>query len=312
MCLRRKSSPGYKTCAPCRKAASEYSTKRYEEQRAARRCARSGCPNPATGWLCDEHKALRKQRRSGKLLSSPTRAAKTAATRATKTATAPAAITPAAKPAATPVTKPATTAVAKPAITPVAKPAAIEVAKPAAATAAVKTAAPSDIGTTKTAETRPEATALPPSVLVRRPPGSDGPRDPVTIAHEVMSQAHRRDPRMPSDEDLDRLARAFVASARPLHRQLYISLTAAKQFAASHGFDDVEAARRRLQVLLDSAHPTERRLDIWRARHADGADISVRVDRDTSGTDLLVVVGIINVRGVTRATTSRNGHRAGS
>jgi len=104
------------------------------------------------------------------------------------------------------------------------------------------------------------------------------------------------DSAMPSDEDLDRLARAFVDMAKgpPDSRRLYVSFSAAQQFGKKRGIRDPEGARRQLTALLLHARPTSSPA-VWRVRR-DGQDVTARIARDEEGgTDLLVVVAA-NVR----------------
>jgi hypothetical protein len=121
-------------------------------------------------------------------------------------------------------------------------------------------------------------------------------RSPLAIAHDIMSQARTHDSAMPSDEDLDRLARAFVDMAKgpPDSRRLYVSFSAAQQFGKKRGIRDPEGARRQLTALLLHARPTSSPA-VWRVRR-DGQDVTARIARDEEGgTDLLVVVAA-NVR----------------
>jgi len=63
VCLRRWATVGHSTCRICREAIAEYSAKRYAERRDAGECTRSGCNEPASGYLCETHAEERRQRR---------------------------------------------------------------------------------------------------------------------------------------------------------------------------------------------------------------------------------------------------------
>lgn len=61
VCVRRKPSPGHATCRPCLKRMREYSATRYSQRRAQGLCKQ--CGQPADGYLCEEHAALRRSQR---------------------------------------------------------------------------------------------------------------------------------------------------------------------------------------------------------------------------------------------------------
>jgi hypothetical protein len=135
-------------------------------------------------------------------------------------------------------------------------------------------------------------------------------RAPEQIAHAILQQAGRvddADREMPSDEDLAVLARAYLAQIDPAtvdRARLFVSLAAAKEFAAAtgRGPEGLEAARRELAEHLLRAKRSTEDPTSWRVRpHPDGGSplaLSLRVGPDPEHPELLVVtrVGVRDFR----------------
>jgi len=284
VCLKRKATPGNKTCRQCRAKMAAYDAKRRAERLAAK--TEVADPPSATD-------------RAKRPVDAPKPRPAAKGTRSASAAPRPPlAVTPAEAPrvpaptqqaapvgAAAPTARRATTAVAR------------EFWETWSEEKSARNAEP-------LADRRPSAApavraAAPPPVAPAPPAAS---RDPLAIAQDVMAQSGRRNAVRPSDDELLRMARELhqLRKRPPDASQLHVSDRAARQFADRIGIAEPEAARRQLAALLRNAHPTDKSPGVWRAREGKhGPDISVRVARDDeSGTGLLVVVGIIGMRNV--------------
>jgi hypothetical protein len=325
ICLKRKCTPGlssrgkpYTTCRTCRKKLAEYDQRRTqqrlqseEQHLKSEKQPKRQRPEPKAEKY--QAVAIRRRTSAALVVTESTGAAKPAVAHAKPAAPAKRTDTPA-KPAAV-AAKPATAA-AKPVAETVLATAPAALATASAAAAAQPAAAPAPV----TAPASSAATAVTPAAATAsgavrvRPAAPTGPmpasvkpaavsvapvrlhtgalRDPLKIAEEVMAQARRHNSSMPTDEELDRLARAYVDSTKqPLDpRRLYVSFSAARQFGDLRRIRDPERARRQLTELLLYAHPTSSSPGVWRVRR-HGLDVTARVARDEEGgTDLLVVV----------------------
>lgn len=120
-------------------------------------------------------------------------------------------------------------------------------------------------------------------------------RDPAATARYITAQAGMAAPRIPPIDELAALARAYTAlvdrSTSPTSAPIYVTLSAAREFAAAVGAGrDIETARRQLAQLLVHARASESDPTLYRARRrSSGLDISARVLPDG---DLLVVTTV--------------------
>jgi hypothetical protein len=124
------------------------------------------------------------------------------------------------------------------------------------------------------------------------------PRDPAAIARYITAQAGMASPRIPPIAELEALARAYTEmvdrSTAPTRDPLYVTLAAAREFAAHVGAGaDIETARRQLAELLVHARPSTSDPTLYRARRrSSGLDVSARVIPQGG----LLVVTTISVR----------------
>lgn len=116
-------------------------------------------------------------------------------------------------------------------------------------------------------------------------------------AQYVIAQAGYREPRVPPIAELEVLAREYLAVTGDSLRlgdsgAVFVSLTAAEEFARAEGLQ-LEEARRELTELLIDAKPVAGDETQWRARNrSSGLDITCRVARDGR----LMVVTRVHVR----------------
>jgi hypothetical protein len=106
-----------------------------------------------------------------------------------------------------------------------------------------------------------------------------------------------KDARIPPDEGLHALARAYTELARSVAEAplaIYVTISAAREYASAvglHGED--ERARRALTLEMLGARPSPSDPTQWRRRRSGGADITARVTIEGP----LAIVTHVSVRG---------------
>lgn len=108
--------------------------------------------------------------------------------------------------------------------------------------------------------------------------------DPIKTAQSILAQVSSANPRLPSDEDLGELARAYLALCPPpgtkprLHTlgNVLVTAAAAADFRRVETVDGAEAARRELTETMLAAKEATGGSWIAHAR-ASGLDITAKV-----------------------------------